>query len=117
MWWIFLFVIGVLIFSKLDEFIDLYKKKDPNYQKEQKIKQEEDLEEQLEMTQLLQELIDCDCLITSPNLIYMSYPTMTIPVKILYVDHDWVTFSTIKKKEKVQLILPIKNITSLSKVI
>lgn len=117
MWWIFFISFAFLLYYKIDELIDLYKRKDPEYQTELKIQQESFLEEQVEMTLQLKELIDCDCLITSISFTYMSFPATQIPVKIIQVDDDWVEFRTIKKKKETILILPIKEITSVSKII
>ena len=115
--WLLILIIGVLLYTKMNELIKLQKENHPTYINKQELEKEQYLEEQLEIRHHLQELINCDCLIISTYLVYLSYPTSKIQAKVLYVDDDWVEISTMKKNKEIHLILAIKNITGLSKII
>lgn len=116
MWWMIVLLIAIMLFSKLDDIIDLYKSKNPHYQKEKEQQQLERDHERSEIIQQLKASIDLDCQIESDNLIYMSKPNK-IDAKVVSVDDDWVEVITAKRTKKIKLFLKIENITSVSKIL
>ncbi|WP_440896766.1 hypothetical protein ACS127_01755 [Amphibacillus sp. Q70] len=118
MWWIIVIFVAIMLFSKLDDIIELYKGKSPDYQKEKEQQQLERDHERSEIIQLLKDSIDLDCQIESDDLIYMSIGSKVVG-KVINVDDEWVELLTTKRarKQKMKLFLKIEHISSVSKVL
>ncbi|MGC6768305.1 hypothetical protein ACYSNR_18100 [Enterococcus sp. LJL128] len=117
MWWIVLLIIASMLFSRLDDLIELFKSKNPNYQEE---KQKEKLsyeQERIEIRQQLEELIGAACQITNPNLIYTASDSTRLEGVLLDLDDEWVVIQTTEKKKTRQLFLKLEEITHVSKIL
>ncbi|MCI1819304.1 hypothetical protein [Carnobacterium maltaromaticum] len=117
MWWIVLLIIAYMLFTRLDDIIELSKSKSPDYQKEVEQRQYEHQQERKEITQQLRALIGSECRIKSSDLIYMSNGSSEIKAKISQVDDDWVEVLTLRKKKHLKVYIKIESINSLSKIV
>lgn len=116
MWWV-IFIIAIMLMSRLDDIIDLFKSKNPNYQKEKEKEQLQDEQERLEIVQQLRRSIGYDCQILSYDLVMMGFNGIKIKAKVVDLDDEWVEIETIKKRKEVKLLLKIKNISNVSKIV
>lgn len=117
MWWIVVIIIAVMLFSRLDDIIELYKSKSPHYQKEREKQQLEHDQERSEIIQQLKASINSECQIESNSLIYMSNSYNKLNAIVVNVDNDWVELLTNKKRKKIKLFLKIDHISSVSKIL
>ena len=115
MWWLFVFMGLLMLYSKLDDIIDAFKSSDPAYQKEKEKLQREHLDQRFEITQRLEELIGAECQLESQQFYLMSLPGK-LQVKVVAVDSDWVEFTTDKKKTG-SLIMKIEDISTVSRIL
>ncbi len=114
MGWIFGISIAILIFSQLDDIIELFKKADPNYQKEKEQESKEQMNLQSELRQQLKESVGCRCQIENKQFDLMSKPRKIIG-RILAIEEDWLAFEI--EKNKNILILKVIDISNISKLL
>lgn len=113
MWWIVSFI-AIIIFSKLDDVIELFKSKNPHYQKEKEQQRLEKAQDRAEIVQQLKASIDLECEVESVDLYYVTNSSNKVDAKIINVDDDWVELLVGKKK---RLLLRNENISSVSKIL
>lgn len=115
MWWLFIIMILLILFSKIDDINELFKRNNPNYRKEKEQERHEQLNKQLEIMQRLKQLIGEECQLESNQLYLMSLPNK-VQARILAVDEGWVEF-TVNKKKKITLVLKIEDIIAVSRIL
>lgn len=115
MWWLFIILIVIMIYSKLDDVIEVFKNNDPNYIKEKEKQQRVLDNERQEIVQQLKTFIGLECQIESEYFYFMSKPAK-LQVEIKAVDDDWVEFIT-KQKKAASMIIKIEDVTSVSKIL
>lgn len=115
MWWLFIILITVMVFSKLDDMIEVFKSNNPHYQKEKEKQQRALMDERREIVQQLKSFIGLDCQIESEYFYIMS-KSPKLQVKITAVDDEWVAFIT-KQKKAVSMTIKTEDITSVSKIL
>lgn len=115
MWWLFIMLIAVMVFAKLDEIIEAFKSNNPHYQKEKEKQQRIIDNERQEIVQQLKTFIGSECQIESKYFYIMSKPAK-LQVAITAVDDDWVEFIT-KQKKSVAMIIKIEDVISVSKIL
>lgn len=113
--WLFIIVIAIMVFTRLDDLIELFKSKDPNYQEIKEKEALEQLQQIEERRERLNSLIGLDCQIESLEFYLMSLPG-TMAVTIQAVDQEWVKM-TIKQKKPFDLIMKVADITAVSRIL
>lgn len=116
MWWLVGIYVAIILFSRLDDLIELFKSKDPNYQK---IKQQEQTDSDLERQEILQQLKDfqgCDCQIRGTYLHLMNESNQ-LNGTIVNIEQDWVEITSTKGKKTKHYIININDIDSISRVL
>lgn len=115
MWWLFIVMIGLMLYSKLDDIIEVFKSNDPTYQKKKQAQEREQLTQQLEVARRLEELLGQECQLESSQFYLLSLPGK-VQATIHEVSHGWVE-CTIEQKKPFTLILKIEDISMVSQVI
>lgn len=115
MWWLFVVMVFLMLYSKLDDIIDAFKTNDPVYQKEKERIQREQLDQRFEIAQHLEALIGVECQLESQQFYLMSLPGK-LDAKILAIDQEWVEF-TVEKKTTGTLFMKIEDITTVSRIL
>lgn len=113
--WLFIIVFAIMIFTRLDDLIELFKSKDPNYQETKEKEQIELLNQRAELVERLHSLIGLDCQIES-QLFYLMSLSSKVEVTIQAVDQDWVELS-VKQRKPFDLVVKIEDVTSVSRIV
>ena len=92
--WLFIIVCAIMIFTRLDDLIELFKSKDPNYQKTKEKEQIELLNHRAELVERLHSKLE---------------------VTIQAVDQDWVKL-TVKQRKPFELVVKVEDVTSVSRI-
>lgn len=116
MWWILSFI-AIILISKLDDILDFFKSKSPDYEKEKEQQRQEKAQERAEIIQQLKASIDLDCQIESDDLYYVTNSSNKVNATIISVDDNWVELIIRKKRKKRKLLLRNKNISSVSRIL
>jgi len=112
-----LLVIAAMFFSPLGELIEVYKSKNPHYQKQELKRQAEHEQKKLAIRQRLKELVGVECLIKTNNLVLISAKISEIKGKIIDIDDQWLEVLVLRKKKKIKMILRTEEISSVSKIL
>lgn len=115
MWWLFIVMVLLMLYSKLDDLIEVFKSHDPGYQKERQNQQREQLVQQLEIARSLEDLLGQECQLESGRFYLMSLPAK-VQATILTVDQGWVEFTLLQKKPAT-IILKIEDISMVSRIL
>lgn len=115
MFWVFM--IAMMLFLRIDDVIDLYKSKNPSYQKEQELKAKEKSKEKIELLNLLHEHHNMDCVISFNNMMLLSKYSDKLMGKIMTVEDNWLEIETGKAHKRKRIILKIDDISTVSKII
>ena len=113
--WLFIIVFAIMIFTRLDDLIEFFKSKDPNYQETKEKEQFELLNHRAELVERLHSLISLDCQIESQTFYLMSLPSK-LEVTIQSVDQDWVKLS-VKQRKPFDVVVKIEDVTSVSRIV
>ena len=113
--WLFIIVFAIMIFTRLDDLIELFKNKDPNYQETKEKEQIELLNHRAELVERLHSLIGLDCQIESQTFYLMSLPSK-LEVTIQAVDQEWVKL-IVNQRKPLDLVVKIEDVTSVSRIV
>ncbi|MRI84459.1 hypothetical protein GIY09_00905 [Aerococcaceae bacterium WS4759] len=113
--WLFIIVFAIMIFTRLDDLIELFKSKDPNYQETKEKEQIELLNHRAELVERLHSLIGLDCQIESQTFYLMSLPSK-LEVTIQAVDQEWVKL-IVNQRKPFELVVKIEEVTSVSRIV
>lgn len=115
MWWLFIVMIGLMLYSKLDDIIEVFKSNDPTYQKKKQAQEREQFTQQLEVAKRLEELLGQECQLESSQFYLLALPGK-VQATIHTVSQGWVE-CTVKQKKPITLILKIEDITMVSRIL
>lgn len=117
MGWFLLFLVVIALISKLDDIIELFKSRSPNYQEEQDKRQKNLKSERALLIAQLYDLEGGECQVTSTDLLYMFVGSTEITGSLCAVDNDWIELEVMRKRKKMRVFLRVDNIQSVSRIL